>query len=271
MNVPLILGAGNKGKRLALLEIVNTLFKVYFQLNTLRLCKTLINAVNSGVFPELEAFPASQRVTYRYYMGRLNIFDEQYVSAMDSSNTSLPPVGDVKLQFPVVNVTFSCVASDCGSKSMPSGLSGTFHVCLGGCSPEPYEMQNTLVQNAAVEDLTYAFEHCPRGAEVNKRRCAYYLVPVHMLLGDLPKEGMLQHFNLQHYEPVVQVSSSVNIQRATGLFVAAAERINALRAVARIAVPWVAPHACHVMRSWLCESRLLLLWMVVSCSALRIS
>jgi hypothetical protein len=79
--IPPVLGAGNKGKRLALLEIVNTLFKVYFQLNTLRLCKTLINAVNSGVFPELEAFPASQRVTYRYYMGRLNIFDEQYVSA----------------------------------------------------------------------------------------------------------------------------------------------------------------------------------------------
>lgn len=78
---PFISAAGNKGKRLALLEIVNTLFKVYFQLNTLRLCKTLINAVNSGVFPELEAFPASQRVTYRYYMGRLNIFDEQYVGA----------------------------------------------------------------------------------------------------------------------------------------------------------------------------------------------
>ena len=76
-------------------------------------------------------------------------------------------------------------------------------------------MQSTFVQNAAVEDLTYAFEHCPRGAEVNKRRCAYYLVPVHMLLGDLPKEGMLQRFNLQHYEPVVQVSSSVNIQHAS--------------------------------------------------------
>lgn len=69
-------------------------------------------------------------------------------------------------------------------------------------------MHNVLVQRAAVMDLTYAFEHCPRSAEVNKRRCAYYLVPVHMLLGDLPKEGVLQHFNLQHYEPVVQVSFS---------------------------------------------------------------
>ena len=76
-------------------------------------------------------------------------------------------------------------------------------------------MRNILVQKAAVMDLTYAFEHCPRGAAVNKRRCAYYLVPVHMLLGDLPKEGVLQHFSLQHYEPVVQVSFSVNIHGAS--------------------------------------------------------
>ena len=76
---------GNKEKKLALLEIINTLFKVYFQLNTLRLCKTLINAVNSKQFLEFDLFPASQRVTYRYYTGRLNIFDERCASSV------LPP------------------------------------------------------------------------------------------------------------------------------------------------------------------------------------
>ena len=81
---------GNKEKKLALLEIINTLFKVYFQLNTLRLCKTLINAVNSKQFLEFEAFPASQRVTYRYYTGRLNIFDERYVSRQSHLLQSLP-------------------------------------------------------------------------------------------------------------------------------------------------------------------------------------
>ena len=75
-----LLSSGNKEKKLALLEIINTLFKVYFQLNTLRLCKTLINAVNSKQFLEFDMFPASQRVTYRYFTGRLNIFDEKYVS-----------------------------------------------------------------------------------------------------------------------------------------------------------------------------------------------
>ena len=79
-----LLNPGNKEKKLALLEIINTLFRVYFQLNTLRLCKTLINAVNSKQFLEFDMFPASQRVTYRYFTGRLNIFDEKYVSLRPS-------------------------------------------------------------------------------------------------------------------------------------------------------------------------------------------
>ena len=70
---------GNKSKKLATLEIIITLFKVYFRLNTLRLCKNLINAVNSRQFLPFESFPASQRVTYKYYTGRLAIFDENYV------------------------------------------------------------------------------------------------------------------------------------------------------------------------------------------------
>ena len=61
------------------------------------------------------------------------------------------------------------------------------------------------LQQEAVDDLTYAFEHCPRGAEVNKARCAYYLVPARMLLGDLPRQAMLQRFNLHHYVPIVEV------------------------------------------------------------------
>lgn len=73
------LHTGNKQKKLATLEIIITLFKVYFRLNTLRLCKNLINAVNSRQFLPFEEFPASQRVTYKYYTGRLAIFDENYV------------------------------------------------------------------------------------------------------------------------------------------------------------------------------------------------
>lgn len=37
-------GTNNKQKRLATLAIVNQLFKIYFKLNTLRLCKNVIKA-----------------------------------------------------------------------------------------------------------------------------------------------------------------------------------------------------------------------------------
>lgn len=67
-----------------MLEIVVTLFKVYFELNTLRLCKNLSNAVDRLDF---SIFPASSRISYKFYMGRLSIFDNDYVSA---SLPSLP-------------------------------------------------------------------------------------------------------------------------------------------------------------------------------------
>lgn len=40
-------GAGHKGKKLVTLFVVNQLFKIYFKLNTLHLCKNLIKAVES--------------------------------------------------------------------------------------------------------------------------------------------------------------------------------------------------------------------------------
>jgi hypothetical protein len=61
------------------------------------------------------------------------------------------------------------------------------------------------VQDTAAADLAYAFDHCPRKAVANKARCAYYLIPVKMLLGELPKQAMLDRFGLQHYGPIVQV------------------------------------------------------------------
>jgi hypothetical protein len=47
-------GAGHKGKKKVTLFIVNQLFKVYFKLNTLHLCKNLIKAVDS---PQVRSAP----------------------------------------------------------------------------------------------------------------------------------------------------------------------------------------------------------------------
>lgn len=53
--------------------------KIYFRLNTLRLCKNLMRTVDSRQFAAFDAFPMSQRVTYKFYVGRLAVFDEKYV------------------------------------------------------------------------------------------------------------------------------------------------------------------------------------------------
>ena len=42
---------GNRNKRLATLKVANCLFQVYFKLNTLRLCKNIIRAVEARFAP----------------------------------------------------------------------------------------------------------------------------------------------------------------------------------------------------------------------------
>ena len=68
-------------KKRASLFLVVSLFKIYFKLNTLHLCKNLIAAVNLPAFPSFESFPSSQKVTYSYYVGRLAVFDDDYARA----------------------------------------------------------------------------------------------------------------------------------------------------------------------------------------------
>jgi hypothetical protein len=84
-----MLPAGNKAKKLAALDIVNVSFKIYFRLNTLRLCKNLMRTVDSPQFASFDQFPISQRVTYKFYAGRLAVFDEKYVSFGSSKHCSI--------------------------------------------------------------------------------------------------------------------------------------------------------------------------------------
>jgi hypothetical protein len=72
---------GHAGKKGAALAAVNASIKVYFRLGTLRLCRNLARSVASRQFPPFESFPAAQRVTYRFYEGRLAVLDEAYADA----------------------------------------------------------------------------------------------------------------------------------------------------------------------------------------------
>lgn len=80
---------GNRDKKLAALNVVNLSIKIYFKLNTLRLCKNLIRTVESRQFAEFTVFPAAQRVTYQFYKGRLAVFDENYEEAAEALSYAL--------------------------------------------------------------------------------------------------------------------------------------------------------------------------------------
>lgn len=66
-------------KRLGMLNLVNQLFKVYFRINKLHLCKPLIRAIDSSAYKD--SFPLAQQITYKYFVGRKAMFDSDYKSA----------------------------------------------------------------------------------------------------------------------------------------------------------------------------------------------
>ena len=78
---PAAFGASLREKKLATLSVVNAAFKLYFKLNTLRLCKNMIQSVEARSALPLSDYPVAQQVTYRFYTGRLAVFDENYAKA----------------------------------------------------------------------------------------------------------------------------------------------------------------------------------------------
>jgi hypothetical protein len=73
-------------KKWGTLHVINNLFKIYFKLNKLTLCKNLIKAVDGPGFPKAlngeelmgRSFPMEQLVTYRYFVGRLSLLNSQF-------------------------------------------------------------------------------------------------------------------------------------------------------------------------------------------------
>lgn len=79
---------GEEGsKKAGVLFVVNELFSMYFKLNTLRLCKNLLKPVESRGLHENGTM--GEMVTYRYYVGRLNMFEDQFDLAEENFNYAL--------------------------------------------------------------------------------------------------------------------------------------------------------------------------------------
>lgn len=69
----------DNSKRRGMLNLVNQLFKIYFKVNKLHLCKPLIRAIESSALKD--HFSISQVVTYRYYVGQKAMFDSDFKNA----------------------------------------------------------------------------------------------------------------------------------------------------------------------------------------------
>ncbi|KAH8364430.1 hypothetical protein KR084_006958 [Drosophila pseudotakahashii] len=67
-------------KRLGMMNLVNQLFKIYFRINKLHLCKPLIRAIDNCVFKD--TFPLPEQITYKYFVGRRAMFDSNYQAAV---------------------------------------------------------------------------------------------------------------------------------------------------------------------------------------------
>ncbi|DBA71484.1 hypothetical protein WJX79_006638 [Trebouxia sp. C0005] len=79
---------GGGQKRYAALEVANTLFRVTFRLKNLRLADSIMKGVSHNLSPEsvtpFNNFPMSQQVTYKFFEGRIAIFNELYSVAAEA-------------------------------------------------------------------------------------------------------------------------------------------------------------------------------------------
>ncbi|KAI8997447.1 hypothetical protein BDB01DRAFT_713422 [Pilobolus umbonatus] len=74
-------GLLNTSKKFGTYCMIGILFRIYFKLKQQNLCKNILRAVKAADMPPLEQFPKSDRVTFRYYLGRLYFLEEDYVKA----------------------------------------------------------------------------------------------------------------------------------------------------------------------------------------------
>ncbi|XP_053203290.1 PCI domain-containing protein 2-like [Panonychus citri] len=70
----------DRTKRVAMMNLINQLFKIYFRVNKLHLCRPLIRALDSST-NMMDSFTKAQKVTYYYYLGMKNMFDSDYKTA----------------------------------------------------------------------------------------------------------------------------------------------------------------------------------------------
>ncbi|KAE8323030.1 hypothetical protein BDV39DRAFT_144460 [Aspergillus sergii] len=72
-----------ESRKWGIYNTTNLLFKTYFKINSVSLSKNLLRALNasSADLPDMEVFPKSHIVTFKYYVGLIHFLDENYAEA----------------------------------------------------------------------------------------------------------------------------------------------------------------------------------------------
>ncbi|EPS60439.1 hypothetical protein M569_14361 [Genlisea aurea] len=73
--------AGKGPKRVGALYVTCQLFKIYFKLGTVHLCRSVIRSIETAKIFDFEEFPVRDKVTYMYYTGRLEVYNEDFLAA----------------------------------------------------------------------------------------------------------------------------------------------------------------------------------------------
>lgn len=73
--------AGKGAKRVGALYVTCQLFKIYFKLGTVHLCRSVIRSIETARIFDFEEFPVRDKVTYMYYTGRLEVYNENFLAA----------------------------------------------------------------------------------------------------------------------------------------------------------------------------------------------
>ncbi|SNX85963.1 probable Protein CSN12 homolog [Melanopsichium pennsylvanicum] len=70
-----------QSRKWGIYEIVGLVFKTYFRLKSISLCRNILRAISAAQLPDLGVFPKSQQVTFKYYLGVLAFLNEEYDKA----------------------------------------------------------------------------------------------------------------------------------------------------------------------------------------------
>ncbi|KAF2577524.1 hypothetical protein F2Q68_00004220, partial [Brassica cretica] len=76
-----LLMKGKGPKRVVALYVTCQLFKTCFKLGTVNLCRSVIRSIETARIFDFEEFPRRDKVTYMYYTGRLEVFNENFPAA----------------------------------------------------------------------------------------------------------------------------------------------------------------------------------------------